>query len=452
MNLKRYATPIVLAVVLLGLGGLAYWDEKKTAKDKVVEEAKGKLFDFNPAEIVSLDVTNATAEPKSWTLTKDVEQKSWMVSTPISYKADGEGIDRLLKIILDAKSERAFDLGDRKSASFGFEPAQISYHLKDSKGKTWTFEIGGKSPTGYSSYAKVSGDTKIHLVNQYLFTATNKTLTDFRDKTLSIPPVAEIKQVDVLYAGDKPVTLVRREKDWAMTAPYAAKGDTLDINKWLSSWDNLRVADFIDAPGPDLRKALTVLGKGTKEIVRIQMTTDKTKKDLTIVENNEKMYAQLSPDGFVELDKPSILSLRKSPTEFEDRSVFKFVSADVNEVTIDGAQYRRVKEEWVSGNKPMPFIQGMLVSLEFVKADSKLSAKEAEPFIKGPALHKVDIKEKNTAVEFSLWKKSDEEGMLVLRTGDSYYRVNNEFLDILKPKAGTTTPTLGGGDIKVEKS
>ncbi len=42
--------------------------------------------------------------------------------------------------------------------------------------------------------------------------------------------------------------------------------------------------------------------------------------------------------------------------------------------------------------------------------------------------------------------------MLVLRTGDSYYRVNNEFLDILKPKAGTTTPTLGGGDIKVEKS
>ncbi|RZA15227.1 MAG: DUF4340 domain-containing protein [Proteobacteria bacterium] len=355
--------------------------------------------------------------------------------------------------MLDAKSERAFDLGDRGLANFGFEPAQISYRLKDSKGKTWTFEIGGKSPTGYSSYALVSGDKQIHLVNQYLFTATNKTLTDFRDKTLSVPPIAKIMKVDLLFAGDKPVTLVRIDKDWAMTAPYAAKGDTLDINKWLSSWDNLRVSDFIDSPAPDLRKALTVLGKGTKEIVRIQMTTDTAQKDLTIVENNEKMYAKLSADGFVELDKPSILSLRKSPSEFEDRSVFKFVSADVNEVTIDGTQYKRLKDEWVAGEKPMPFIQGMLVSLEFVKADSKLSAKDAEPFIKGPALHTVDIKEsKNPAVQFSLWKKSDEDGMLVLKTGDSYYLVNNEFLDILKPKTGTTTPTLGGGEIKGEKS
>jgi hypothetical protein len=453
MRIKSYATPIILAAIVFGLGAIAYWDETKTAKEKIAEEAKGKLFDFNPASVVAIEVKSATAEPKAWKLSKDTAQNKWSVSSPITYKADAEIIDRLLKTIASAKSERAFERGDRALASFGLEPSQISYILKDAAGKSWTFEIGGKSPTGYSSYARVSSDQSLHLVNQYLFTATNKTLSDFRDKSLAIPPIAEINKVDVIFSGDKLVSLSRSGKDWTMTAPYQAKGDTIDINKWLSSWDSLRVSEFIDSPGTELRNALSVTGKGSKELVKIAMKTEKLSKELKIVENNAKVYAQLTEDTFAELDKPSIESLRKSPSEFEDRSVFRFVSADVTEVSIDGTHYVREKGEWRTGGKPKPFIQGMLTSLEFVKADARLSEKESTPYIKGPALISVEIKGANQApVQFSVWKKSGDDQKLILKAGEAHFEVKSEFLDILRPKTDEQPPTLGGGEPKGEKS
>lgn len=455
MKLKAYATPIILSVIILGLAGIAYWDENKTAKDKTAEEAKGKLFDFDPAQIQTVSVTNVTAEPKSWIMTQDMEQKAWSISSPIQYAADGEGIIRLLKIIVDAKSEREFDLGQKSLATYGLEPAQIVYEMKDAKGKTWKLEIGGKAPTGYSSYARVEGDPKLHLVNQYLFTATNKTLSDFRNKGIGVPNSADIQKISVTFAGDKPVRLERKEKEWFVVEPFQGKGDTLDINKWISGWDSLRAADFIDSPGPDLRKALTVTGKGTKELARVTFETTNGQKEFIVVENNGKVYTQLSDQTFVELDRPSVESLRKAPKEFEDRSVFKFVSTDVTDVSIDGVAYKREGESWVqvSDKKPMPFIQGMLVSLEFTKADSKLSTDEGEKAAKGPALHTVEIREgEKPKVQFSIWKNpASEDGMLVLKNGDSYYQVNNEFLDVLKPKSGATEPTLGG-EVKGEKS
>lgn len=433
---KNLLTPLILLAVLLGLAGVAYWDEKKTVSDKTAEEQKGKLFAFDPAEIVSLEVTNLTAEPKSWTLSK--VDKSWKVTAPIAYPADAEGIDRLLKIILDAKAEREFASADRPLSAFGLEPAQIVYSLKDLAGKTHKFSIGGKAPTGFSSYAQHNSDPKIFLVNQYLFTATNKTLTDFRDKKIGVPAVSEIKSIDVTFADQAPIRLEKQGEEWKVAAPLSLDADSLDTKKWIMGWDDLRVADFIDNPHPDLRKALTVNGKGTKEVARIRFDTGALQKEFRIVENNEKVYSQLSEQTFVELDKPSIESLRRTPKEFEDRSVFKFVSADVARVTIDGSNYVKVKDDWLSekDKAAMPFIQSLVVSLEFAKADSKLDSKEAEPSMKGPALHTVEIFEgQKPGVAFSLWKKVDGEGMFVLKTGDSYFQVNSEFVDLLKPRA-----------------
>lgn len=458
MKVKGILTPVILLSVILGLAGIAYWDDKQTASDKTAEELKGRLFDFDPAGITSIEVTNLTAEPKTWTLTKDAEAKAWTVAAPLNYKADGEGIDRLLKIISEAKSERVFERGSRTLDGFGLEPAQILYVLKGVDGKSWTFAIGGKSPTGYASYANVGEPDQVHLVNQYLFTATNKTLTDFRDRSLGIPPVAEIRKVAVTFVGQPTIQLEKADKAWRVMQPIQAAGDSLEISKWLSGWDMLRVADFIDSPSPDLRAALTVTGKGTREVLRIRLDAGSLQKDLAIVENNEKLYTQVGDSTFVELDKASVEALRRSPKEFEDRSIFKFVSTDVTQVSLDGVEYVKEKGDWIqsSDKKPMPFIQGMIVSLEFAKADDKLSAEEAGEFVKGPALHTVRIVEGNKApLEFSVWEKKsgsdDEEPGLVLKLGESYYSMNLELLDLLKPKSEVTEPTLGGG-MKGEKS
>lgn len=459
MKWKSLAKPLILLSVILGLAAIAYWDDKQTVSDKTAEAQKGRLFDFDPAGITSIEVTNLTAEPKTWTLNKDAEAKTWSVATPLNYKADGEGVDRLLKIILEAKSERVFDRGSRPLEGFGLEPAQILYVLKGADGQSWQFAIGGKSPTGYASYASVGEPDKVHLVNQYLFTATNKTLTDFRDRSLGLPPVAEVKQVAVTFVGQPTIQLEKTDKSWRVTQPIQAEGDSLDITKWISGWDMLRVADFIDSPGPELRAALTVTGKGTREVLRVRFDTGSVQKDIAIVENNEKLYTQLGEATFVELDKAAVEALRRTPREFADRSIFKFVSTDVTQVTLDGVNYTKEKGDWIqsSDKKPMPFVQGMIVSLEFAKADDKISAEEAAEFVKGPALHTVRIVEGAKApIEFSVWEKKsgtdEEEPGLVLKLGESYYEMNLELLDLLKPKSPTLEPTLGGGEGKGEKS
>ena len=459
--MKGYRTPLVILAVLLVLAGLAFWDEKKTISDKKLSEEKSKLYDFNSEDIVQISVKNTNVQPNAWTLKKDADGKSWKLSSPIAYAADTNGISRFLKVLEEAKFERTFALGDKGLAAYALDTPLLSYTLSDKNGKTWLFDLGGKSPTGYSSYAKTADNAHVFMVNQYLYTASNKRLTDFRDRTLFISPAKDVLALEVVWPQMPAMKVERKGKDWQMVTPLATKADATEFSKYLNAWEQVRVLDFIDSPPPALKQALTDLGHGTKEYVSVRfqgqaegLSQTVFDKRVQILENNDKLYVKLSDESFGELDKAQVDSLKRSVNDLQDRTLFKFVSADVYELSIDGKVYLKTKDDWFekTNNKPADFAQGVVVSLEFAKADSKLTAAEGVSLTQGPAHHVVEIKEKGKApTQFSIWNRAPDGSQLVLKTGDNYYGVSAEFMDVLKPRAPEAPPTLGG-ELKGEKS
>ncbi|MBC7661708.1 MAG: DUF4340 domain-containing protein [Chitinophagaceae bacterium] len=453
MKLKGFTTPLAILLVLLVLAGLAFWDEKKTGTDKIAKDQKGKLFDFKIEDITSIAVVNPAAIPAQWTLKK--EAGTWKVNGPIDYPADGEGIERFLKIIVDSRSEREFERSDKDLKAFGLDHPQLSYNLTDKDGKTYIFAIGGKSPTGYSSYLMTSNTEHLYLVNQYMLTATNKTLLDFRNRSLFIPKISEIVMVEMICPGQPPIKIIRNDKDWEIQTPFVAKGDTTEMSKVLNGWDQVRVVGFIDSPVPALRSALTEIGKGTKEYAKVVFgRRDQTKQELAILENNGKLYVKFSNDVFAELDKNQIDSLKRSAIDVQDRSMFSYVSSDVTELMVDAKHYHKVDKRWVEGpeNKRADYVQGILVSLEFAKADLKLSPEQGAEWSKDKSIQNVTVKQGDTILaQFSVWKKPGDPNAMIIKSAETYYQVKPDFLEIFSPKMPEGQPTLGG-ELKNEKS
>ena len=451
---KGFKTPLILLLVLLALAGIAYWDEGQTSTDKKLTEDKSKLYDFKVEDITEISATNVHVVPAQWTLKKT--DGVWRVASPMVYAADSNGIDRFLKILADAKYERQFEVGAQGLEGYGLAKPQFAYRLTDKTGKTWDFELGAKSPTGYSSYLKKGDSQQVYLVNQYLSTATNKTLTDFRDRSLAIPSAKSVTMLEVQWPRMPGLKLTRgaTEKDWNLVTPVATAADATEVSKYLSAWEQLRVIDFIDSPAPALKTALTDLSKGTKEYVKAHFTADQGgAKDVVILENNGKLYTSLAADTFAEIDKHQVDELRKTVTDLQDRTIFSFVSADVHELSIDGKLYSKSGENWIeaSNKRPAPSAQGIVVSLEFAKADALLPPGEGESLTHEPAFHVVELKEKGKApTQFSLWKKATDPNTLILKNGARYFAVNAEFLDIIKPRS-EPRPGVIGGEMRDDK-
>jgi hypothetical protein len=450
--MKGYKTPLFLLVIVAVLAGVAYWDEKETVIEKKTTEEKAKLNPFNVEDIEEVSVHNSGAIPQDWILKK--ESGVWKVASPVNAVADSNGIERFLKILADAKFEREFALGDKSLSDFGLKEPLLSYKMRAKDGKGWNFEVGGKSPTGYSSYVRTKSDGQIYLANQYLYTATNKTLTDFRDRSLFVPAQKNIETIEVSWPQMPAIKVVRDGKDWQMQTPMQTKADTTEINKYLSAWEQVRVIDFIDSPTAELKKALTEFDKGTREYGRVRFVSkDASVKEISIVENFSKLYVRFGEDSFAEVDKHQIDHLKMSANDLQDRNLFAFVSTDVTEISIDGKSYERLKGNWLlkGSQTPSEFVQGILVSLEFAKADRKLTPAQGESLIHGPLMHTVVIKEKGKEdTVFTLWPTAGKNAV-VLKSNDKFFAVSPEFPDILKPKAPVTLPTLGG-DVKGEKS
>ena len=53
--MKRWRSALILAIVVLALGGLATWDEWQTKKDEQAEKDKNHLTDLTVDEVTTLD-------------------------------------------------------------------------------------------------------------------------------------------------------------------------------------------------------------------------------------------------------------------------------------------------------------------------------------------------------------------------------------------------------------
>lgn len=437
--MKPFLKPLILVAVLLGLAGIAYWDDEQVKKEAKEKELENKLLTFKPDEITGLNYTKID-DGRTVQVQMAKEDKQWKVLAPIAYPGDSEGVGRLLKTFEELKFEKSFEATADKLKEFGLDQPKITLALTDKDGKEIKIRIGAKSPVGYSSYAKVDESNNVYLVNHYAFTASNKEVFDFRDKGLRWPNMEQVKAISYQYMNEPMISLKRQDKDWSIEAPKPFKADASAVKEFLGFFENQRVARFMDEPSPALKDALSGKKAGTTRLATVVLTGgDDQLTQYAFMENGEDIYTTIPGyDGIIVLDKKVKDGLKKSVADFQNKAMFSFNSTEAKEVDLDGKVYVKKDSEWQvkdSGDKA-EFIRLLLVDFEFAKADMVLTKEEAAALMKGAPLHTIKFTfEAGKTVETSIWKIEGDAEHIALKVGtDGFYKASHTLLENFSAK------------------
>jgi hypothetical protein len=451
--MKSFLKPLLFLSILLILGGVAYWDEWQSKKDAKEAAEKDKLVDFKAASIQAVRYQKrAEGDSSAVDIELRKENDRWVIAKPLAAPADAETIDRWLKTFEDLRFEKTFDAAPERLADYGLSQPQFSIALTTDAGQTITIQVGSKSPVGYSSYVKLANSPTLYLVSHYLFTASNKELQDFRDKSLGTPPLARVKKLSYQFGAEPVLTLVKQDKDWRMESPVALKADSGEIAGFFSFLERQRVERFIDQPTPEMQKALNEGHGGTQRIATLNFETeDGQVLQYAFLENNAILYTQIpGRQGYVGLDKKILEGLRKSARDFQFRGMFSFNSTDAQRVELDGKVFEKKDERWLlsGSNEEADFIRLMLVDLEFSKAEEVLSREKMSAIMQKPPLHDLKIGFKGGGkVDVAIWNNDEKPDTIYLtRDEEAFFLAKSQMLDNFEAQPKPSEKAKIGGE------
>ncbi len=471
--MKSYRTAAALLGVFIILGLIGTWDEWKTKQEEKEKEAKDRLVDIDPQAVTAIDfyarVTpgdeSSLGGPVDSEIKMRLERKDskWHLVEPVAAAADDATVSNLLTAIKDYKTEEAVTTDKTDLAKFGLDkPSRI---LKlTSSGKTpesLTVQVGNKSPVGYSAYVTTDQSEKIFAGNQYIMTATNKSLKDFRDKSVVKIAADEVKSINY-KAGTKPAIVISKDNDvFKITQPANLDGDRDSIQDLLSELSSVKAEDFKDKPSSNFAQNLT---KG-KDSVVISWTL--------LNGDTQTLYFGAADDAYWATFDPNIVAYKtpdnfktkitKTLDDFRNRRIFNFDSSTVANVDIDGESYTKVETDWrrtadVASADPQSqsHIQSLLIDLEYAKTDKFLTANtpEVRAALKNAPQHRIKLTPKSdatpsTQITIDGWPDTKDSSKFLLRRSgsDVVYRVNKSVFSNTKPQPASSTSQTPGSTI-----
>jgi hypothetical protein len=290
--------PLVLAVVLCGLGGFAYWLEYSKKPKEAQAEADGKkLFVLKDRPVTRLEFfgpsmkpENAAKPPLAVTLDctslaeklcKTDDASHWQLATPLKTKADDSTVNSLLKNFGNLVSNETIDLGvesPEKRASllkdYGLDaaaranPATRRVSVTVEGGTRFVAYFGVKHPIGDNVFTLLqSGDAvnenKVYIVPDWQLSVFDQKTSYFRDKNLFGLNAQEITDFTLAVSKKVKGTLVAKRavegKGWNLKLGATdVEGDVDTVDGILSGVTHLAAKDVVSEKhdSPDAKKAL----------------------------------------------------------------------------------------------------------------------------------------------------------------------------------------------------
>ncbi len=231
----------IVAVLFAGLGAFVYFYEIEGGKrrEEAAEEAK-KLFQFDKEEVKSISLTRSDGS-----IILEKENGSWKLVAPIEAKADEAAVDGLASELSSTLLERSLESSPVDWKDYGLENPnlKITVDLKD--GRRLNLELGDKDFNQASVFGRVPHLAKVLVLPALLYTAVDKELLDFRDKSVLDFDREQVREVRI-RARRKTYRLQKEGEDWSIREPIQARADRSEIRSLLSDLEFARVEEFVE--------------------------------------------------------------------------------------------------------------------------------------------------------------------------------------------------------------
>jgi hypothetical protein len=217
--MQRAVTPIVLVLVLGGLGGYIYYLNNKTP----APPADAKQRAFSSVEADAIDELRIAAGGETTRLAKTND--TWTIVEPLKADADSREVGSIATTLASLDIEEVVDEKPADLKLFGLDPARIDVAFK-AKGQPaeQRLLLGDKTPTGDSVYAKLPGSPRVFTVQSYLEATFNKTTFALRDKAVLKVDRQKADGLE-LKAGATEIVLTKSGENWSLVKPVAARAD-----------------------------------------------------------------------------------------------------------------------------------------------------------------------------------------------------------------------------------
>lgn len=382
--MKKSKQIIVLFVVLLSLGILAYWDEIQTEKDKQAESQDRLAFPFSLDQVIGFQFhridkktsANLVFDGGQW----QVKDRDGLLSS-----ADVDTIETILKNLATYKYERNFPISREQLSEFGLDEPRRWMKIFLQDGSRLDIAIGFDTKVGYSLYFMVNSSLEIYSGPQYLLTATDREYIDFRDKSVANIDQDQILDVSYRAGGDLLFEISQETGEFSFKFPKGIKPDSEAIAQFFKNLSRVEVTNFLDRPDEDFLKKF----ESSQEKIQIAVTLkDGRNEVLSYAGVDGGYWIELKDDRFGLLSDSDVSKLTQKLIFFRDRKIFDLRSSDVGAIEVDGKLYNKIDGDFISketGEKNGKMYNFMM-DLIFVKANNIFL--RSDPTVKEFLAHK----------------------------------------------------------------
>ncbi len=229
-------TTLILALTVLTLGAFVYFYEIKGGEERSKTEEEGKKIFALAADSVraiSLQESGFAFEKRG---------SAWHLVAPIQYLADEGAVSALLNRIESAKSEREITSSVAEYRNYGLLPPSETIVLEYQNKKDTLF-LGDKSATNAMVYARRGSAPHVVLTEAAVLTNAQKSLRDWRDKSLMKFETSEATQLSLTTPSGR-FDLHKEGEQWQLDASLQAEADANKVAAILSKISLSRVTEF----------------------------------------------------------------------------------------------------------------------------------------------------------------------------------------------------------------
>jgi hypothetical protein len=335
---RNSSTYIYLAVAL-GLFCYLTFIDKKLPGTKKLEEEETQLFEINPDEVTTLEITNL----HGFFFFQKVDGH-WEIRKPVNTPADGATVDGVINQIAFTQPQRVIqvdgssDTDQAHLKDWGLLPTSLERAVIHTPTKTFELLVGRKMAINDSVYARASGrkNEPVRIIPETVKDILEKDLSDFRSRNVFDFDADKATRIATRIADTsttpgasatpgRQCEIDLKDGKWTLQLPLVARASDTDVQALLGRILGLRAVDFVTDEAGNLSPYGLTAPSATLSV------TLKTDEPMVLeiggpVPNKpDQVYAQrLKSSSVFTLTKDSVNDLLQSVPNVRDRHVLPF--------------------------------------------------------------------------------------------------------------------------------
>jgi len=316
-----------------------------------LRDKKVLRFDRDKVEKLALETSGGR------TLSLEREEGEWYLRAPLNVPADRDSVLEILKDLEEAEVDSFIDnAAEIDLDGFGLSDPRLTLKIyQENEQAVRLLYIGRrKGAEGGPYYARREGAENVCLLEDDLVKRLQPEVSSLRERSLVRTPKDAITRFK-LVLPDQAVEAVKSEDgDWSLTSGAdSTRGDGPAIDGLLWDLKDLEAVDFVERPGPGLRRALESpflrleFETGDSSAAAIELAFAGSPEQDSLV--HVRVSGKREQVAVVEAEKTR--GLRKSFQDLQYKKILEFDTGEISHIRLesreDTLELKKEDDKWL---------------------------------------------------------------------------------------------------------